>query len=572
VVILGGEEPTGAPAGSARPRGAELEAFPIVFVNSAVSRMTGYSPAELRGRGLGVLFGSETEYGTGERIASALAQGERIATEFLAYRKDRTPFLLKLDVSPVADARGAVSHFVAVPPDAPEVIGAASVRRGEADPLTGLANRVLLNNSLRRALERAEKSTDYRFAILFLDLDDFKQVNDAYGHMLGDQVLVGVARQLEGAVRPGDIVARYGGDEFVVLLDVVGGIQPVLMVAERIRDRLSRPLRLPGRDLTVSASIGIALSDTGHKRAEDILTEADAAMYLAKQEGGASYRIFDLALQEAAMATQRTRAALKSSLERGEFRLHYQPMVELASEGIAGMEALLRWEHPERGVVPASEFISEAEDMGLILPIGRWVIHEACRQVRAWQDELPPGTPLVLSVNLSARELLDPGLIAHLEQSLTETGADPKSLRFEIPEDFFARARRDARAALRPLLDLGVRIAIGDFGSGFASLGMLPRLPVDCLKIDRHYVADLRESEERRGENARAVRSILALADSLGIPVTAAGVETSGQREALERLACPYAQGNFFSEPVDARGAAILLRRSRMRSPDHRRN
>jgi diguanylate cyclase (GGDEF)-like protein len=570
VLILSSEEPfgRGRPA-TARPREAELDSFPIVFANSAVSRITGYS---LRGCGLGVLMGNETEHGTADRIATALARGERIATEFLAYRKDRSQFLMRLDISPVPDARGGVSHFVAVPPEYPDAIGAATVRRGEADPLTGLANRVLLNNSLRRALERAEKGTDYRFALLFLDLDDFKRVNDAYGHMLGDHVLVAVARQLESAVRPGDIVARYGGDEFVVLLDVVGGIQPVLTVAERIRDRLSRPLRLPGRDLIVSASIGIALSDTGHKRAEDILTEADAAMYLAKQEGGARYRIFDLALQEAAMATQQTRAALKTSLERGEFRLHYQPMVELASDGITGMEALLRWDHPERGVLPAGDFIAEAEDMGLILPIGRWVIHEACRQVRAWQDELPPGTPLVLSVNLSARELLDPGLAAHLQQSLEETGADPRSLRFEIPEGFFALPRSDARDALRPLIDLGVRIAIGDFGSGFASLGLLPRLPVDCLKIDRHYVADLRENGERRGENARAVRSILALAESLGIPVTASGVETSGQREALERLACRYAQGNFFSEPVDARGAAILLRRAWTRSPERRRN
>src|SRR6185503_109195 len=251
----------------------------------------------------------------------------------------------------------------------------------------------------------------------------------------------------DSAVRPGDIVARYGGDEFVVLLDVVGGIQPVLTVAERIRERMGKPLRATGRDIKVSASIGIALSDSGHKSVEDILTEADAAMYLAKQEGGGRYRIFDLALQEAAVATQRTRAALRTSLERGEFRLHYQPTVELASEGITGMEALLRWEHPERGVLPAGEFIAEAEDMGLILPIGRWVIREACRQVRAWQDDLPPGTPLVLSVNLSARELTDPGLAAWLQKSLEETGADPRSLRFEIPEDFFARPRSDARAA-----------------------------------------------------------------------------------------------------------------------------
>jgi Amt family ammonium transporter len=239
-------------------------------------------------------------------------------------------------------------------------------------------------------------------------------------------------------------------------------------------------------------------------------------------------------------------------------------MFELGSEGIAGMEALLRWDHPERGVLPAGEFIADAEDMGLILPIGRWVIQEACRQIRAWQDDLPPGTSLVLGVNLSTRELLDPELPERLKRSLEETGADPRSLRFEIPEDFFARPRAEATAALQPLLDLGVRIAIGDFGSGYASLAHLHHLPVDCIKIDRHFVADLFETrdEDELGENSRAVRSILAMAESLGIPVAAPGVETSRQKELLERLACHYAQGNLFSKPLDPVGAALLLRRA----------
>jgi EAL domain-containing protein (putative c-di-GMP-specific phosphodiesterase class I) len=261
------------------------------------------------------------------------------------------------------------------------------------------------------------------------------------------------------------------------------------------------------------------------------------------------------------MATQKTRAALKNSLERGEFRLHYQPTVDLASEGIAGFEALLRWHHPERGVLPAGEFIGDAEDMGLILPLGRWVLHEACQQIRAWRDQLPSKTPLVLSVNMSMRELLDPGLPAWLEKSLEETGADPGSLRLEIPESFLARSMEEGLTILKPLLDLGIKIGIGDFGGGYSSLGLLNQLPVDFLKIDRQFMTDLSEADDPKADhgNARTVRSILALANSLGIEVAAAGVETSLQREALRRLECPYAQGYLFSEPLDARAAAMLL-------------
>jgi predicted signal transduction protein with EAL and GGDEF domain len=356
------------------------------------------------------------------------------------------------------------------------------------------------------------------------------------------------------------VVARFGGDEFVILVELFGGVEDAIAVAERIQDRLAVPARLSGRDTRVSGSIGVAVSDTGYTAVEDVLRDADAAMYLVKEKGGGGYRIFDTHLQEAASTTQRIRAELQTSLERGEFRLHYQPVVDLASGRITGFEALLRWQQAERGIVPATEFILQAEKTGLILPIGRWVIQEACRQARAWRDALPPDRRFTLSVNLSERELLDASLLEAVRQAIADTGAEADWLRFEIPESLLARPHGESRAVLQPLIDLGFRLGVGDFGRGQSSLASLIRYPLDQLKIDRQFMRDLPGGEtSRRPEETRALRSILALAGELGIEVAAAGIETSAQRRVLQQLACRYGQGNLFSVPVDGSTAGALL-------------
>jgi diguanylate cyclase (GGDEF)-like protein/PAS domain S-box-containing protein len=543
----------------------------IVYANRAFCRMTGYKEPEVRGRSVRDLTGPGTDEEALQRVWGALARGESVTTEFLAYRKDGEEFLMGLELSPVRDARGRVSHFIGVQTDVTEErIVEEALKRADQDPLTGLANKSLFNKMLRRAIERSAKTPELRYAVLFLDMDGFKAINDTFGHLLGDKLLVAVARALEGAIRPGDVLARFGGDEFVILVEFVGGLKDVLTVAERVKDRFTRPFQVEGRGLRVGSSIGITLSEARYSSPEEVLRDADAAMYRAKDEGDGSYRIFDPELQEAAASAGRIRTELESSLERGEFSLHYQPLMELASSRIAGLELLLRWDHPVRGLVPAGEFIAQAEDMELIVPLGRWVVREACRQLRRWQSQFPAAMPLVLSVNLSPRELLDPRLPGWFRRSLEETGADPGSLLVEIPEGFFARRHPQISEVLEPLQRLGVRIGIDGFGTGRSSLAQLYRFPVDLLKIDRSLVAGLptKEAMGLTDLGGRAVRSMLALGESLGMQVVAKGVETSHQRRLLRDLSCRLAQGYLFSEPVDAAQAEIFLKAGRIANGD----
>jgi diguanylate cyclase (GGDEF)-like protein len=439
-----------------------------------------------------------------------------------------------------------------------ETARAGTSSRADLDSLTGLANRELFRKRLQRAIERIRKRPDDRFAVLFLDLDRFKDVNDAFGHVLGDELLVQAARRLDESVRPGDVLARYGGDEFVILLEDVGSVNDVLAVTERIAERLALPFSLEGQDVRLTASVGIALSDTGYGTVEDLLRDADSAMYRAKEEGGGRHRIFDRALREEVAHQGRIRSELRFSLDRGEFSLHYQPVLDLSTRRITGVEALLRWQHPERGLIPAVEFISEAEEMRMILPLGRWVIEEGCRQLRSWHSRFRDEFPLTLSLNLSVRELLDPRLRDWLRESIESSGVRATSLRIEVAESFFSRPMAEVDAALRPLQELGVQIGVDDFGSGPFSLSRLGQAPVDFLKIDRRFVAQLLDEN---GQDERIVRGILALAASLDLDVVAPGVETGSQEALLRELACPTAQGFHFARPVDAEQTEDLLRR-----------
>jgi diguanylate cyclase (GGDEF)-like protein/PAS domain S-box-containing protein len=416
------------------------------------------------------------------------------------------------------------------------------------DVLTGLPNRALFMDHLKLSVERVKRRDDRLFAVLFLDLDRFKIINDSLGHMVGDQLLVGIARRLETCLRPGDTVARLGGDEFTILLEDLNGAAEAIDVAERLQKSLARPFNLNGHEVFTTVSIGIALSATGYDRPDDVLRDADTAMYRAKMLGKARHEVFDKTMHALAMNLLQMESDLRRAVERGEFFLQYQPIITLEVGAVRGFEALVRWRHPERGLVSPDDFIPIAEETGLIIPIGQWVLEEACRQIHQWQEQLPQYPPLQISVNLSVKQFMNPDLIKHINAALVETGVDPHSLKLEITESMVMENVEAAIAMMGQLRSLGIELSIDDFGTGYSSLSYLHRFPISTLKIDRSFVSRMTSNNE----NAEIVRTIIMLARSLKMDVVAEGVETAEQLAQLKALDCEYGQGYYFSKPLSA--------------------
>ena len=420
------------------------------------------------------------------------------------------------------------------------------------DVLTGLPNRALFTDLLARALGRAKRRDDYLFAILFLDIDRFKMINDSLGHMTGDQLLIAIARRLEACLRPGDTVARLGGDEFTVLLEDIHEVQDATTVADRIHQALVQPFTIGGQEVFTSVSIGIALSSRQYNRPEELLRDADTAMYRAKAAGKSTHEIFDQGMHSRAVAQLQLETSLRRALERHEFRLHYQPTVSLKTGRLTGFEALLRWQHPDRGILPPGEFISHVEETGLILPIGKWVLEEACKQLQVWQKQFQPG--LTISVNLSGKQFLQSDLVQEIDSILKKTELHPNTLMLEITESTIMERPESITFTLEKLRGLGVQLHIDDFGTGYSSLSYLHRFPINALKIDHSFVT-------RMGidENLEIVRTIMNLARNLGMDVIAEGVENKEQVAQLKALQCDYAQGFFFSRPVERHIAQLLI-------------
>jgi diguanylate cyclase (GGDEF)-like protein/PAS domain S-box-containing protein len=425
------------------------------------------------------------------------------------------------------------------------------------DPLTGLPNRALFMDRLTHGLARANRSAD-SLVVLYLDLDQFKVINDSLGHKSGDQLLVAVGQRLSACVRPGDTIARLGGDEFTILLDGAD-LAGAVRVAERILEWLSAPISLDARDVVVGASIGIAPKTSPEDRPDDLLRNADMAMYTAKHGGKDRYAIFDAAMQTRAWKRLELESDLRRAVERGEFRVHYQPIVRLATGEVVEVEALVRWEHPERGLVAPADFIPVAEETGLILPIGWWVLREACQQACAWHVTFSDSPALVVSVNLSPRMFQHPTMVEDLAGILQETGLEPGCLKLEITEGIMMQNGASATETLIRMKSLGVKLAIDDFGTGYSSLAYLQYFPVDVLKIDRSFVSRLDQGMENRA----IVRTIVGLAETLGLTVVGEGVETAEQLASLQELGCGIGQGYYFSKPIPADEASRWLAAAR---------
>ncbi len=423
------------------------------------------------------------------------------------------------------------------------------------DGLTGLANRVLFIDRLACALADLQRRAQPHFAVLFFDLDRFKNINDSLGHTVGDKLLLGVARRLEHFLRPGDTVARLGGDEFAILIHRVEDASGAIHVADRIQDVLSMNFSIDGHDVLVTASIGIAHSSTGYSNPEEILRDADIAMYRAKAEGKARYEIFDRDMHQSAVALLKLETELRRSVHRGDFLMNYQPIVSLQHGRIVGFEGLVRWQHPDRGVVAPNQFIAIAEETGLIVPLGWWVLRESCKQTRLWQERFLSDPPLWISVNMSGKLFMKADMVDDLLGILEETGLEPRSLRLEVTENVVMDHADLAIRNLMELRALGVQLSIDDFGTGYSSLSYLQRFHYDSLKIDRSFVSQLGSP----GESRAIVETILNLANSLGIGVVAEGIETADQVDRLRRMQCPHGQGFWFSRPLAVPAAEELM-------------
>jgi diguanylate cyclase (GGDEF)-like protein/PAS domain S-box-containing protein len=420
------------------------------------------------------------------------------------------------------------------------------------DNLTGLPNRALLMDRVSGAIARARRRSGL-VAVLFLDVDRFKLVNDSLGHVLGDQLLVQMSRLLTTAVRPGDTVARLGGDEFIVLLEDMEEPADAVRVAERIHLALAAPFKIGGHEVFITSSIGIAISTREYQRAGDLVRDADTAMYQAKASARGSHRVFDTSMHARAVAALALESELRRAVERKSFVMHYQPVVEMPGGRIRGLEALVRWEHSQRGLLAPSEFIQMAEETGVISEIGRWALQESCRAVKDWIAET--GLDLDVAVNLSSRQFTRPDLVPDVAAALRETGLPPRCLRLEITESVIMENAEAAIEMLHALRGLGVGLSIDDFGTGYSSLAYLLRFPANTLKVDRSFIAMVGKG----GRSERIVGSIVALGRGLEMEVVAEGVETAEQRDALVSLGCGLGQGFLFCRPVDGARIGQLL-------------
>ncbi len=524
----------------------------FVEVNQALVELLGYSAEELLA---GVVRDVYEDPGDRQRFRDEIGRAGSVRDyETRLIRSDGRPVDVLISASLRRAADGAVTGYQGIIHDITErKLAEEKVAYGALhDALTGLPNRALFLDRLELARERIRRGDHAMAAVLFLDLDRFKVVNESLGHALGDRLLQETARRLEGALRPGDTLARFGGDSFTILVDGITGLLEASHLAERLQEAVAEAYSLEGHDVFCTASIGVALTRSGHERPDELLRSADAALSRAKA-GKSRVEVFDRGMHAEAMGRLQLESDLRRAMERGELRLHYQPVVALDTGSIQSFEALLRWRHGERGEVAPDTFIPLAEETGLILPLGRWVMEECCRQVKRWREEGVAATSV--SINLSARQFTDSELADHLASTLAECEVDPRRFTVEITETVLLEREGPALSLLNRLREMGVGLSMDDFGTGYSSLGYLHRFPLDLVKIDRSFVRRM----DRDARSAQLVHAIVSLARNLRVRVVAEGVETREQLAALRGMGCDFGQGFLFAAPLGADQASKLL-------------
>ena len=542
----------------------------FLFINPAWAQMHGCRPDEVLGQHFSIFH---TEAQMQQEVAPFMEyvnQAGANTGELGHKRQDGTTFPTQKAVAVITDGNAMRLGYVAIARDITERKQAEAQLREYAfhDALTSLPNRALFMHRLEYALNQAKRQENYLFAVLYLDLDRFKVINDSLGHSFGDQLLIAIARRLANCLRPTDTAARLGGDEFTILLEGINDIWDAIRIAERIQAELRLPFALGEQEVFTTASIGIALSATGYERPEDLLRDADIAMYRAKDLGKARYEIFNTDMHILAVARLQLENDLRRAIERHEFQIYYQPIVSLKIGKIIGFEALVRWQHPNRGLLTPQDFLAVVQETGLSVIVDQWVLRQACRQMRQWQLAFPSESPMIICVNFCSNQFAQPNLIEQIHQVLQDTGLDAQSLKLEITESVIIENAQFVTDMLFQLKALGIQLAIDDFGTGYSSLGRLHTFPINVLKIDRSFISH--KIEEVWGElpdqnshsdieNLEIVGTIVTLAHSLGLDVTAEGVETAAQLAQLKDLNCEYGQGYFFSVPLDSKATEALI-------------
>jgi len=540
-----------------------------IYNSPAYHHILGYSAEELKSTSSIEQIHPDDRQRVLEAAHKARSTGQGQRMEYRIRHKDGSWRILESTASAIRNAKGETEKLVIVNRDISERKRAEEMLAHNAfhDGLTNLPNRALFLDRLQRALVLSKRHTDYKFAVLLIDIDEFKVFNDSLGHKVGDEVLIQIGHRLTASLREVDTIARpqlgpskddtlarLGGDEYTILLEDIRNPSDVIRVAERLQSRLAVPFTVQGYEIVVNASVGIALSTAACAHGEDLLRDANIAMYRAKRAGKARCEVFDTAMHEGAVRRLELETELRKGLELGEFRTHYQPIVSLKTGRIAGFEALTRWQHGDRLLAPIA-FIGVAVETGLIIPMNRVLLREACEQLRWWHAQFPAKPPLSMSVNVTSKEFAHPNLAKGIAETLKQTGLDPNHLQLEITETIAMGDPEKAASVLSELKSLGVRLSVDDFGTGYSSLSRLQQFPVDSLKIDRAFISHM----DSDAESHKIIQVIIMLAQTLGLTTVAEGAETEEHVNQLKALDCGFAQGYYFSKPADHHVISDLL-------------